>query len=209
MPPFRWQPPPKDRTCRTCGRRKAISEFYRRRADSDWTTSAYFLDCKECTRAKRKLRYRADPAADIAASKARKQQYQNARDPAWTQRHCNMTPQALAATQKARKESRDRALIEKQSRLRRIAQLPYQWAGNDGERHWVKRKIRAWRESRMREFLRPVTHPETVAETSCDPYAPPSTAHAAILADDSLTSIEKLQRLRALNRSAERCPDGE
>ncbi|WP_250512852.1 hypothetical protein [Caballeronia sp. INDeC2] len=197
MPLSRWQPPPADRTCRTCGRRKAISDFYRRRADSEWTTSAYFLDCKECTRAKRRSRYHADPAADIAASKARKQTYKNRRDSAWTQRHCNMTPDALAATHKARKEARDRALLAKQGHLRRLAQLPFQWAGKDGERHWVRQKIRAWREARMRTYLRPVTHPEMFN----DPHAAPSTAHADILTDETLTPIEKLRRLRELNRT--------
>lgn len=61
----------------------------------------------------------------------------------------------------------------------------------------------------MRTYLRPVTHPETVEETPDDPYAPPSTAHAAVLADETLTPMEKLQKLRALNLDAGQVRDSE
>ncbi len=58
--------PPAEKRCRHCGELKPLEQFHRDRSVKDGRRP----ECKACTAAKRRARYRKDPAAEIARVKA-------------------------------------------------------------------------------------------------------------------------------------------
>lgn len=187
--PKGWKPPA-TLACRTCRTERPVSTFYRNVKYPLWTKSAYSLDCRDCFQRKAREARARNPTKSRDANRRAYVKRTNMASDAYCLQNLHMT-----AADVARRREVNKARVE-QARERNLnirafrASLPRREGPT-----WVQRKIQDWYRQKL---ARSVARPD--GKRGVEDARSSGDSQAAFLRDESLSPLERLEKLRAFNK---------
>ncbi|MGY6160472.1 hypothetical protein [Paraburkholderia strydomiana] len=167
-----------------------MTDFYRNVKYPLWTQSAYSLDCRACFQRKAREARRRDPEKSRDANRrAYEKRLKLASDD-----YCLKTFRMTASDAAKYREARKVRLVQERERNLNIRQCRASFPRREGPT-WVERKIQDWKRQKLAKSVAAAL----AALDDGDSAAPSRDYQAQLLADRSLTPMERLEKLRAFN----------